>query len=224
MDVRLDRFIALTPLSSAIWSGLVDGSHPHELIDRIMRVRTLSPEAAASVLRQQVRLWQQADLVGGSTTDETLPVPKPSAPPVRGEITRSLLEGEPISPLLVAALFLAERRYRRAIAEDGLASALKTLQGEASPHELRATPPTLFRVLRAYHLLRRAFRQGHGSQDCLFRSLALAAVLRRAGLDADLCIGIIDLPFSSHAWVECDGVVANETLSIRNAYCVIGRF
>jgi hypothetical protein len=39
-----------------------------------------------------------------------------------------------------------------------------------------------------------------------------------------MCVGIIDIPFSSHAWVEAFGFVLNEPLSNCERYTVIGRF
>jgi len=125
--------------------------------------------------------------------------------------------------MLLARLLTTEVRYRRVVVKRGLANALALLQRERGS---TATAPeaVMLRTLRNYHALRRAFKQGRSAHDCLFRSLALAAVLQRQGVDADLCVGIIDLPFSSHAWVEAHGFVVNESLSKCQKYTVIGRF
>jgi hypothetical protein len=45
---------------------------------------------------------------------------------------------------------------------------------------------------------------------CLEQSLALFALLRRRGIDAEIRFGIQTLPFSAHAWVEVDGAPVNE--------------
>jgi hypothetical protein len=62
------------------------------------------------------------------------------------------------------------------------------------------------------------------ARDCLHRSLALAAVLRRRSIDARLCIGVVDLPFSAHAWVEANGLIVNESEEKRSRYALVGCF
>lgn len=46
---------------------------------------------------------------------------------------------------------------------------------------------------------------------CLQRSAALTVLMRRYGLAAELVIGAQLFPFSSHAWVEWNGHVANDS-------------
>ena len=46
---------------------------------------------------------------------------------------------------------------------------------------------------------------------CLQQSLALVAVLRRAGVDARLRLGARPYPFVAHAWVVADGAPVNES-------------
>jgi hypothetical protein len=45
---------------------------------------------------------------------------------------------------------------------------------------------------------------------CLQRSAALAVLLRRHGLPAEMVIGAQMLPFLSHAWVESEGKIVND--------------
>lgn len=45
---------------------------------------------------------------------------------------------------------------------------------------------------------------------CLEQSLALAWLLRRRGVPAELRIGVQPRPFYAHAWVEVDGRPLNE--------------
>jgi hypothetical protein len=54
--------------------------------------------------------------------------------------------------------------------------------------------------------------------------MALSASLRKQGVRSDVCFGIIESPFESHAWVEAGGLVLNETLELRLKCAVLGRF
>lgn len=46
---------------------------------------------------------------------------------------------------------------------------------------------------------------------CLQRSVAAALLLRKHGIDARLVIGYRSAPFFSHAWVEVEGRVVNDS-------------
>lgn len=46
---------------------------------------------------------------------------------------------------------------------------------------------------------------------CLQRSAALTMLMRRYGFKSELVIGAQLFPFSSHAWVEWNGSVANDS-------------
>ena len=46
---------------------------------------------------------------------------------------------------------------------------------------------------------------------CLQRSVATARVLRAVGIPAEVVIGYTPRPFTSHAWVEVQGRVVNDS-------------
>lgn len=224
MDLSGDRFISLSPVSAAIWSGLAANQRAHDLIGNIMQARSVSATEAEALLREQFARWKKADLINPSPEPPVqLPRAKmaPATPP--GEIHADQLARQRVRPVVVAKLFATELGYRRALTKHGLGATLSVLQRERGKPAM-APEAILLSTLGSYYAMRRAFRQGQTAHDCLFRSLALAAVLRRQGVQADLCIGIIDLPFSAHAWVEGHGLVLNETLRKRQEYTVIGRF
>ena len=222
MDIQADRFLALTKVSSAVWGGLAAGMSLQDLIGEIMQAKGISGEQAEALLSRQLVGWQKAELINLRDTAVLLPDAKVAPVTLAGELSVNQILREPLVPWLMAKLFAAELQYRRALRKCGLATTLVLLQGESGTP--RRGESVVLRTVRNYYALRRAFRQGETAHDCLFRSLALAAVLRRQGVRADLCIGIVDLPFASHAWVEECGVVLNETLSKRNQYTIIGRF
>lgn len=224
MDVQRDRFYALTPLSAAIWSDIASGSTVDGLIDRIAGLRSLRRSAAEAVLEKQLTVWKNSELLGSAQPDRPVPAVRSGTFPLHGDVPWERVKLGSVAASMLVKLWCAERAYRRMLHADGLAATLLALGRECRPIVSARTDLTLVRVLRNYYALRRAFRQGQGSHDCLYRSFALTAILRREGVTADLCIGVIDLPFSSHAWVEVDGFVVNERIAVRKEYSVIGRF
>jgi hypothetical protein len=58
---------------------------------------------------------------------------------------------------------------------------------------------------------------------CLQRSVVTTWLLRRHGIAAELVIGCRPLPFESHAWVEVDGLVVNDTPQYQRAFTVLDR-
>ncbi|MGH7514130.1 MAG: lasso peptide biosynthesis B2 protein [Gemmatimonadales bacterium] len=49
-----------------------------------------------------------------------------------------------------------------------------------------------------------------GRALCLEQSLVLYYLLRRRGVQAEYCQGVIPAPFEAHAWVEYQGTVLND--------------
>lgn len=58
---------------------------------------------------------------------------------------------------------------------------------------------------------------------CLQRSAATTVLLRNAGIPAELVIGVQQLPFKAHAWVEVSGEVVNDKPSVIELYAVLER-
>ena len=56
---------------------------------------------------------------------------------------------------------------------------------------------------------------------CLQRSAATACLLRRYGVPAQMMIGVQQLPFKAHAWVEVDGQVINDKSYMRDVYTLL---
>ncbi len=60
--------------------------------------------------------------------------------------------------------------------------------------------------------------------ECLERSLTVCSMLRRKGINSDLCIGMTRVPpLMFHAWVEVDDQVVNDTPLIKQSFLVICR-
>ena len=70
----------------------------------------------------------------------------------------------------------------------------------------------------------RACRFYPKSAACLQRSVALAWMLRKRGIAADLKIGVRQFPFLSHAWVEVAGKIINDVEQVRETYAPLHEF
>lgn len=58
---------------------------------------------------------------------------------------------------------------------------------------------------------------------CLQRSAAAASLLKKHGFAAEMVIGVQQLPFLAHAWVEVDGLVVNDKPYVPEIYSVLTR-
>ena len=47
-------------------------------------------------------------------------------------------------------------------------------------------------------------------KDCLPKSLTIYYLVRKQGIDANLCIGVKKFPFAGHAWVEYGGRIVDD--------------
>lgn len=56
---------------------------------------------------------------------------------------------------------------------------------------------------------------------CLQRSAATACLLKQFGVAGEVVIGVQQLPFRSHAWVEVDGKVVSDKPYMREMYAVV---
>src|SRR5262249_18070984 len=117
-----------------------------------------------------------------------------------------------------------EFSYSRALKRDGLAKTLVRLQRQETTLTSREAMGAVYETVRAHLFLRRMSLPTPHAYERLVRTMALSASLRKQGLRSDGCIGIIETPFESHAWVEAGGLVLNETLEFRLKCAVLGRF
>lgn len=58
---------------------------------------------------------------------------------------------------------------------------------------------------------------------CLQRSAAAARLLKKYGFRAEMVIGVQQLPFLAHAWVEVAGRVVNDKPYMTEIYLVLAR-
>lgn len=105
----------------------------------------------------------------------------------------------------------------------GLKRAARTVWRIAGDVPTRPKPafPSQFAAGRARAIARVADRMVPMPR-CLPRALLLAALLRRRGVAAELCLGTrVRGPFDAHAWVEIEGEPVNEADDLGTAYCTL---
>lgn len=104
-----------------------------------------------------------------------------------------------------------------------LAILQKRLQKSGAPatDELRAR----LIVENACRMVNAAVRYGPGKSSCLEQSLTLWFLLRRAGVAANLRIGVRKEAekFEAHAWVECEGEALNQADAAHRHYAAFDK-
>lgn len=58
---------------------------------------------------------------------------------------------------------------------------------------------------------------------CLHRSAAVTCLLRRYGVAARMVIGVQQIPFRAHAWVEAEGRVVSDKPYMHEMYAILDR-
>lgn len=76
-------------------------------------------------------------------------------------------------------------------------------------------------VKKALHSIARWFFLDFSNNKCLSFSLALRLLLHKLNIDSRLIIGVRTQPFLSHAWVEINGTILNDSSDLRQRLTVI---
>jgi hypothetical protein len=111
-------------------------------------------------------------------------------------------------------------RYDLAAATSGFRGVYRKLQGMACGRRSRhsgleiVVPRTVAAVSSFY------WKPVH----CLQRSVVTARLLRQYGIEAQVVIGCRAAPFASHAWVEVNGSVVNDSSGYQQKLRALERF
>src|SRR5574341_541923 len=123
-----------------------------------------------------------------------------------------LIQAAVLLPLTALVLRLTGLRRCRQVLSQFVPrrSVLKTRQSEAALADAR----------RISWLIGVATRRGVYPATCLPRSLVLWFLLRREGIEGELCLGTRKEAgrFEAHAWIELAGVVLNDSEEVRLMY------
>lgn len=217
LDVIGDRYVGLGATSTRLWRGLAEGEGIEALADRLARDHAVDGDIARSAVERQLAEWRAIGLLGRPS--ERLPTHRTPSPPARRVLDDARIHSESVSPAAVLAITRSALWARASLWRRGPAGTLRALQ------ELDATDPdarAAAGLCRAQQLLRRFVHQGR--DDCWPRSVALAHALRRAGVDARVCLGVRKFPFLAHAWVEVGRVALGEPPALLADLVSIARF
>lgn len=223
LDLHLDQFVVLNHTSAAIWTGLSAGLTESQIADRLGASSSPLRTNAREVVSRQVAQWFEQRLLVNAAPASVVPRQKPaSAAAAAPEMDPGLLAGRWPSLSMMCLLAAKTRHFEIRLHTDGLAPTLASYQAATNVAN-RCSAATLASLVRSYRAVRGLFREADDVVDCLPRSLALGSTLRRLGFEVDLCIGVIDLPFSAHAWIECNAALVSDRFARCERYQVIVR-
>jgi len=221
MDIVANRYYGLTGQATEMWQRLVatDVSRSGQ------RSSECSSFESGPVLMEALNAWRASNLIGCAREPqaaEYLPVAKDPREPAKFGIPGKDIRGASRSLVILGALVRETLRTKRSITRKGLAVTLQSVQKIDAHDAVSSRRGELLSILHTYYMSRVPLSQG--TDDCLQRSLALTSLLRRRGIDAEICFGVEKFPFRAHAWVEASGLVLNETPNGIRRYTVVGRF
>lgn len=181
LNLRRGRYYSLDEVSTRVWALLSEGADVSAIVDRIGEefdapIGVIEMDVDALLMRLEQKMKVIVPIV---------PPPPPS---------------EPSGWRCAATLFLATFALR----VTGLHRSLALAQwfGRRVRHDAEPTPEFLANVVRKVNTAAAFFP---GRALCLEQSLTLYMCLRRAGVAAELRIGVQPYPFTAHAWVEHRG-------------------
>jgi hypothetical protein len=183
LDIAKGQYVLLEPVASAMWRMIVDAVPWDAVPGSLAMVFDAPPARLAAdfaAFHEQCRIRGWFEPGTDATAKVAGPVP---------------------SPLLSACRLLIT--VRRRLKRQGFDGAYEWAV-ERAPRVGGA--PDAARLRGAERAFRRAeaiIPNPAAPDDCLPRSLALFAFLRRMGLPAHHRIGVEQMPFAAHAWVEC---------------------
>jgi hypothetical protein len=222
MDLAQDRYYGLATESTSIWQSLQLGMSHADIASTVFAART--PDALEQV-DQQLQAWTDAGLLTPRPESaDDLPRPRLGGTVAAEGLDAERLADTRISSMALLRLARATWSVRRALTHRGPGWAIKRVQAipVVAVRDPARREAALYRALRTYHASRRLISQG--KDDCLPRSLALAAVLRRIGVDAEICFGVRKFPFLAHAWLQAEGMALNEAPRRLAKYALLARF
>lgn len=183
LDVLGDRYFCLPRPIERSFVAMVSGNAPaSEALDALLASQVLVPSSTDAPPRPCVAIPNN----GSSYLDA--PLGRASA----SEVVRALVR-------LVGV--------RRALRQRGFGEVLAAFERHKMKMRMRSARTDVGTVAQAF------VRTGYvmaAHDQCLLRSLAIAEHMVRAGLGADLVIGVKLEPFKAHCWVQYDGAVVND--------------
>lgn len=190
LDLNRDRYFALGPSADSAFTALTHGK-PDE--------------------HQKARLLGLVDrhiLVDLPFGDNPRPCRQPRL--LGSALDRADMTIPPRRQILVAAVSIM--RAKRRLRAHTLTSNVERLRALKSVSAADMRPPRAGECEMIAAAFAAAGRWIATLDQCLPLSFAIARTCLKAGLDAQLAIGIKLRPFEAHAWVSIDGIVISDRL------------
>lgn len=118
---------------------------------------------------------------------------------------------------LIVAAYIGVIRFERYISHRDFAGLYEKVRACAT----KQTDVSLGTVARVCSAVDLACVLYWKEVQCLQRSAVATYMLKRKGIPARMIIGVRQLPFRAHAWVEVDGHVVNDRPYVREMYTVL---
>lgn len=172
-----------------------------------------SPEATAALLRAIAGtsiLGSDEHLLTplldqGLLTLEATPS-RPVSPTKAAPIRREILAAPAFLPMLTIRALTFQYRVRRRLARRGLADTLARCAQKRVAQARKRSVETILGAAATSDLIYASHER------CLLKSVALFELLREAGHAPTLVLGVRDLPFAAHAWVQLGDAVVGDSL------------
>jgi hypothetical protein len=207
LDLRRGEYVILNKVATAMWRALL----------------TTESEDWLRILEQQLDVPAQQLMADLDTFSESC-------------IERGFLTDRPAQSIERAASYGTRRRLlavrawwsllatTRALAKGGFSATYARYSQFAKPAaDGEVAPALLQQAESAFAHAENFFIIHEAPRDCLPRSLALYRFMLLAGIPVDHCMGVMRFPFQSHAWVEYQGRVLNDSAANTGFYAELAR-
>jgi hypothetical protein len=199
LDLRADRYFLIAPREAAALataSAAAGEAGPSATLDALVRRRLLGTGRGAPIL---------------PISAPALMLSAIEAPPANGDV-----------PLIeVAFLRAGAGLHLRLLALNGTLGCWRRLRRRYARRPRReAADAAAICIAQAFANARVLLPAGH---LCVPDSLALARLLWRRGIDADVYFGVRLAPFMAHAWVQRGDILLSDTLNTVGEYTPVFR-
>jgi hypothetical protein len=224
LSLETGRYHTLDDVAGAAWRGMCEGEALDAIAQRIAAGYGDSVDAR-DVLADLCELLPDLSRRGLIVPLASPPAPPPGSPPASAaqvtgsgrehhrhpgalSPTSSSIDSAPPALPSVSACLMRLAIVHVLMKCFGLRKLLRHVARKTSG-PLRAPTPSFVAAL-AQRVGTAKVWYPFGSA-CLEHSVCLLWMMRRAGCEVDLRIGVQPFPFSAHAWVECGGEPINES-------------
>jgi hypothetical protein len=221
MDGAGGKYFKLNATGAVVWDALTAGKSYPEILDELRIHLPLAESRLRSDLDNLLDQLRQRHLI---VPDDGL-APSPATPPAERSPAEEPPEVETAAQASRPRFLSVLRAYAALVAADFV---LRSCGYRRFYRLIRGWPVSrrrgrLVSAAAVCSQVDAAARFYFKRAWCLQRSAATVCLLRRGGRPAQLVVGVHELPFGAHAWVELEGRVINDDPRVRRYYQEIER-